>query len=227
MGLIPAQSESDQLLGPLAERLAGGNCPTQASLPRIRDAGPFCEVSRAGAANWQTPGRTQMQPSPRRHKSRERDRERAEDSCGATFSFQTANRKPNLPLVFNRNSKAAAGQRRAVALPIALGMIAAIKIYFVIFGILTIAGGIMGYVNKGSVASIIAGTVTGILLLVAAFLLPAHTAAALSIAGVISLLLAGQFVPKLISTGQVMPAGIMSVLSVLGIIAAIAAWFGK
>jgi uncharacterized membrane protein (UPF0136 family) len=33
----------------------------------------------------------------------------------------------------------------------------ATKIYFIIFGVLTIAGGIIGYVKAGSVPSIIAG----------------------------------------------------------------------
>ena len=33
----------------------------------------------------------------------------------------------------------------------------AAKIYFIIFGLLTIAGGILGYVKAGSTASIIAG----------------------------------------------------------------------
>src|SRR5215468_3738152 len=53
----------------------------------------------------------------------------------------------------------------------------AAKIYFIIFGLLTIAGGIVGYVKAGSAASIIAGAITGILLLVAAFLLPEHRVA--------------------------------------------------
>jgi uncharacterized membrane protein (UPF0136 family) len=106
-------------------------------------------------------------------------------------------------------------------------MIWATRIYFLIFGVLTITGGIIGYVSKGSVPSIIAGTITGILLLVAAFLLPGHSGVALIIALAVSLLLAAQFVPKLIRTGQIMPAGMMSILSVLGIIAAIAAWLGK
>jgi uncharacterized membrane protein (UPF0136 family) len=44
---------------------------------------------------------------------------------------------------------------------------------------------------------------------------------------IVSLLLAGQFVPKLIRTGQIMPAGMMSVLSILGIVTAIAAWLWK
>jgi uncharacterized membrane protein (UPF0136 family) len=101
------------------------------------------------------------------------------------------------------------------------------KIYFVLFGVLTIAGGIVGYVKAGSVASIIAGSITGVLLLVAAFLLTDHRAVGLATALVISLLLAVQFVPKFLQTGRVMPAGMMSILSVIGVIAAIVAWIKK
>ena len=101
------------------------------------------------------------------------------------------------------------------------------KIYFFVFGALTIAGGVVGYVKAGSVASIIAGSITGVLLLVAAFLLPEHRAIGLATAFIISLLLAAQFAPKFIRTGRVMPAGMMSILSVIGLIAAIVAWVKK
>jgi uncharacterized membrane protein (UPF0136 family) len=103
----------------------------------------------------------------------------------------------------------------------------AAKIYFIAFGVLTITGGIVGYVKAGSMASIIAGSITGILLLVAAFLLPQHRATGLATAFIISLLLAAQFVPKFIRTGRVMPAGMMAILSVIGLIAAIVAWVKK
>jgi uncharacterized membrane protein (UPF0136 family) len=103
----------------------------------------------------------------------------------------------------------------------------AAKIYFIVFGVLTVAGGVVGYVKAGSVASVIAGSITGVLLLVAAFLLPEHRAIGLATAFIISLLLAAQFVPKFIRTGRVMPAGIMSILSVIGVIAAIIAWIKK
>ena len=96
-----------------------------------------------------------------------------------------------------------------------------------VFGVLTIAGGILGYVKAGSVASIIAGSITGVLLLVAAFLLPEHRAIGLATAFIISLLLAAQFAPKFIRTGRIMPAGMMSILSVIGVIAAIVAWVKK
>jgi uncharacterized membrane protein (UPF0136 family) len=103
----------------------------------------------------------------------------------------------------------------------------AAKIYFIAFGVLTIVGGIVGYLKAGSVASIIAGSITGVLLLVAAFLLPEHRAIGLATGFIISLLLAAQFVPKFIRTGRVMPAGMMSILSVIGLIAAIVAWVKK
>ena len=103
----------------------------------------------------------------------------------------------------------------------------AAKIYFIVFGILTIAGGVIGYVKAGSMPSIVAGSISGILLLVAAFLLPDHRVAGLATALIISLLLAGQFIPKFIRTGKVMPAGMMSILSVIGIIMAIVAWTKK
>jgi uncharacterized membrane protein (UPF0136 family) len=103
----------------------------------------------------------------------------------------------------------------------------AAKLYFIVFGVLTVAGGVLGYVKAGSVASIIAGSITGVLLLVAAFLLPEHRAIGLAAAFIISLLLAAQFVPKFIRTGRVMPAGMMSILTVIGLVVAIVAWVKK
>ena len=103
----------------------------------------------------------------------------------------------------------------------------AAKLYFIVFGVLTVVGGVVGYVKAGSVASIIAGSITGIVLLVAAFLLPEHRAIGLATAFIISLLLAAQFAPKFIRTGRVMPAGTMSILSVIGIIVAIVTWIKK
>ena len=103
-------------------------------------------------------------------------------------------------------------------------MLAAARIYFLLFGLLTIAGGVIGYVKAGSIASIIAGSISGVLLIVGALLLPEHRAPGLGIGVTISLLLAVQFAPKFFSTGKVMPAGAVTVLSAIGIIVALAAW---
>ncbi len=106
-------------------------------------------------------------------------------------------------------------------------MLGPAKIYFIVFGLLTIVGGVIGYVSKGSVPSVIAGSISGIALLAAAFLLPNNVAAGLVLAGLVSILLAGRFVPAFLKTGAVMPAGMMSVLSVIGVILAIVAWMKR
>lgn len=106
-------------------------------------------------------------------------------------------------------------------------MLGPAKIYFIIFGLLTIVGGVIGYVRAGSMASIIAGSVSGILLLVAAFLLPGNVVAGLAIAALVSILLAGRFVPAFMKTGGFMPAGMMSILSVIGIVMAVVAWMKR
>jgi uncharacterized membrane protein (UPF0136 family) len=106
-------------------------------------------------------------------------------------------------------------------------MIGPAKIYFIIFGLLTIVGGLIGYVKAGSTISIIAGSISGIALIVAAFLLPGNVALGLALAGLVSILLAGRFIPAFMKTGAVMPAGLMSILSVIGVIVAIVAWIKK
>jgi uncharacterized membrane protein (UPF0136 family) len=121
----------------------------------------------------------------------------------------------------------ATGQRKAVGLRMLTHPMEASKIYFIVFGALTIVGGIIGYVKAGSVASIIAGSITGVLLLVAAFLLPEHRMVGLATALIVSLLLAAQFIPKFLRTGRVMPAGLMSLLSAIGVIVVIVAWVKK
>lgn len=103
----------------------------------------------------------------------------------------------------------------------------ATQLYFLIFGALTIIGGVIGYVKAQSVPSIVAGAITGVLLIIAGLVLPQFRTAGLATAFIVSLLLAAQFIPKLIRTGKIMPAGLMSVLSVIGIVVAVAAWLKK
>src|SRR6185437_13993885 len=105
-----------------------------------------------------------------------------------------------------------------------MDMVGPARIYFIVFGVLTIVGGLIGYLKAGSTASIIAGSITGILLIVACFVLPEHRMLGLAGGLVISLLLAAQFLPKFVRTGRVMPAGMMTVLSVIGIFMAVMAW---
>ena len=106
-------------------------------------------------------------------------------------------------------------------------MIGPAKIYFIIFGLLTIVGGVIGYASKGSMASIVAGSISGILLLVGAFLLPDKAVAGLAIAGIVSILLAGRFIPTFMKSGGFMPAGMMAILSAIGVVMAIAAFMKR
>jgi uncharacterized membrane protein (UPF0136 family) len=106
-------------------------------------------------------------------------------------------------------------------------MLGPTKIYFIIFGLLTIAGGVMGYAKVGSTASLIAGSISGILLLVAAFVIPSSPVPGIILGGIVSLLLIGYFLPKFLSTHALMPAGMMSLLSIIGVIMAVLAWMRK
>ena len=101
------------------------------------------------------------------------------------------------------------------------------KIYFLVFGILTITGGIIGYVKAGSVISIVAGAITGIALIIAGLILPQNREIGLGLGLLTSAILAGQFIPRVFRTRRLVPAGVMAVLSVIGIIIAIVAWMGR
>jgi uncharacterized membrane protein (UPF0136 family) len=106
-------------------------------------------------------------------------------------------------------------------------MIGPAKIYFILFGLLTIVGGVIGYVKAGSTASIIAGAISGIAFIASAFLLPGNPPLGLIIAGVVSIALAARFIPAFMKTGKVMPAGLMAILSAIGVVMAIVAWIKK
>ncbi len=102
------------------------------------------------------------------------------------------------------------------------------KIYLFIFGVLTIAGGVLGFVKAGSQASLIAGGISGVLLLVAGYLIGAGKVQPGLILGlVLSLALAGQFAPKFLTTHKWMPAGMMAILGTLGVILTILGFVKK
>ena len=97
-------------------------------------------------------------------------------------------------------------------------MIELAKNYYFVFGALTIAGGIMGFVKKSSYISLVAGGLCGVLLFIAALWLKDKPQNGLILGGVVSLALAGQFIPAFIKKFNWMPAGLMAVLSVIGLI---------
>ena len=80
----------------------------------------------------------------------------------------------------------------------------------------------LGFKKAGSKASLIAGAVSGAILLAAAVLVAqGATTLGLWVGGLTCLALAGRFVPAYRKTKKLMPQGIMALLSSAGLLAAI------
>eukprot|EP00300_Choanocystis_sp_HF-7_P035482 c49347_g1_i1.p3 GENE.c49347_g1_i1~~c49347_g1_i1.p3 ORF type:complete len:124 (+),score=21.96 c49347_g1_i1:33-374(+) len=89
----------------------------------------------------------------------------------------------------------------------------ALALYSYLFGAVTIAGGLMGKVKKGSNASLIAGTVFGGSIIAAAAMQPSKIATGATV--LVSGALAYRFVPAALNNGfGSMPAGPMALLAV-------------
>jgi uncharacterized membrane protein (UPF0136 family) len=113
-------------------------------------------------------------------------------------------------------------------LPIAmLTIVMVAKAYYLIFAILTLVGGIMGFVKAKSSASLIAGGVSGALLVVASVMLPHRPVVAYVIGLTVSVLLTGKFLPDYIHKKAIVPGGLMALLSIAGIVLTLLAWYGK
>lgn len=93
------------------------------------------------------------------------------------------------------------------------------RLFYFVFGLITLAGGVQGFIAKGSTASLIAGGVSGLLLLVAGWLVQTgKTMPGLILGLVITLGLAGRFLPKFLKEGGWWPAGIEGILGVVGLV---------
>jgi uncharacterized membrane protein (UPF0136 family) len=102
------------------------------------------------------------------------------------------------------------------------------RYFYFIFGLITLGGGIQGFVNKGSKASLIAGGICGILLLLAGWLLqPERPTAGLVLGLIVTLALAGQFLPKFFKTGAWWPAGVEGWMGLAGLVLTIFAFVKK
>ena len=106
--------------------------------------------------------------------------------------------------------------------------------YYAFFGVVSIILGILGFVRAKSRASLIAGGLSGIALMGAAFVIakhykfePEHLNRGYIMGLVLSVLLLGRFLPAFLKTKKFYPAGIMAILSLGGIIAGIFGLLGK
>jgi uncharacterized membrane protein (UPF0136 family) len=94
-----------------------------------------------------------------------------------------------------------------------IGIIAAL-----VYGILAIIGGIIGYKQAGSKVSLLSGIVSGLLLIVAAFAQFQGQTWGFTLAVVVTGVLVIVFVSRLVKTQKLMPAGLMTGLGVLTLI---------
>lgn len=90
------------------------------------------------------------------------------------------------------------------------------------YGILVGAGGIMGYINKGSQVSLIAGCASGVILIGCGLAMRGNrksiAQAAWWAALLVTLMLLARFGRTFLATGDWMPAGMVAVLSIFSLI---------
>lgn len=75
----------------------------------------------------------------------------------------------------------------------------------------------MGYKQAGSQVSLISGFISGLLLLIGAYLLFGGSPAGPTLSGIVSLLLVIVFVVRLLKTKKFMPAGLMIIFGLVNL----------
>lgn len=95
------------------------------------------------------------------------------------------------------------------------------------YGILAIIGGIIGYLQAQSQVSLISGTISGVILLICAFLQLQGQGFALILAAVITAVLVIVFAIRLKKTRKFMPAGLMTGLGVVTLMMILSQLFVK
>ena len=102
------------------------------------------------------------------------------------------------------------------------------RIFYYVFGLITLGGGIQAFVAVGSKPSLIAGGISGVLLLVAGWLVQTgKTMPGLILGLVVTLGLAGRFLPKFFKDGSWWPAGVEGWLGAVGLILTVLAFVKK
>jgi uncharacterized membrane protein (UPF0136 family) len=86
------------------------------------------------------------------------------------------------------------------------------------FGLVSIFLGVLGYARKKSKASLIAGSISGLLLLLGWYLMQQGQPAGKWVSIGVAVLLLGRFLPNFLKTKSVMPAGIMAILSIVEVV---------
>lgn len=92
-------------------------------------------------------------------------------------------------------------------------------LFTLLYGILSIVGGAIGYKQAGSQVSLMSGFISGLLLLISAYLLYGGAAAGPLLSGIVTLVLVVVFSIRLAKTRKFMPAGLMIIVGVANLVA--------
>ena len=87
-----------------------------------------------------------------------------------------------------------------------------------LYGLLVLAGGIMGYLQAKSLPSLISGVVFGLVLLACGWFTWGGSGAAVYVSIAAALILALFFAYRFTATGRFMPGGLMFVLSFVAVV---------
>lgn len=90
--------------------------------------------------------------------------------------------------------------------------------YAIAFGIVSIILGFLGFVRSNSKASLIAGGLSGILLIVGALMMQRGSETGFLLAFIVSCMLFLRFLPNFLKTKKIYPAGIMTILALIAVI---------
>jgi uncharacterized membrane protein (UPF0136 family) len=101
----------------------------------------------------------------------------------------------------------------------------ATQIYYFVFGLIAVLGGAIGYARAKSNASLIAGGISGGLLIISGFLYPSLPSSILAL--VVSIFLLAHFGRSYAAKKKPMPAIPMIVLSGICIVLAAIAWHAR
>ncbi|MBD2246580.1 TMEM14 family protein [Nostoc sp. FACHB-888] len=85
------------------------------------------------------------------------------------------------------------------------------------YGILAIAGGIIGYIQAKSKVSLISGSISGLLLVLAGYFQLQGQSSGAILAVIVTAVLVVVFAFRLVKTRKFMPAGLMTILGMLAL----------